>query len=158
MKRNNLILTTAVIGLSALVATASLAHDYGQGQSMGQGMGQGMEQGQHQGQRMQQGHGGQFRGHKGNVERMETPLTIEGVRNHIEQRLELRGNDRLKVGNVTEVDENTIRAEIVTVDDSLVRAIEFDKETGRPNHANGPQGHMGPQMGQQGGLQSGTQN
>ena len=35
------------------------------------------------------------------------------------------------MGKVEEKDENTIIAEIVTVDDSLVKRLEFDRSTGR---------------------------
>jgi hypothetical protein len=38
--------------------------------------------------------------------------------------------DRLKVGAVQEIDDDTITAEIVTADDSLVRRLEIDRYTG----------------------------
>ncbi len=57
-------------------------------------------------------------------------LTVESVTKFLEQRLSHMGNDRLKVGGVKAKDDNTIVAEIVTVDDSLVQRIEFDRRTG----------------------------
>ena len=58
-------------------------------------------------------------------------LTVESVTKFLERRLSHMGNDRLKVGEVKAKDDNTIIAEIVTVDDSLVQRIEFDRKTGR---------------------------
>jgi len=55
MKRNILIFTTAVLGLSVITATATLAHSPGVG--FGQGMGQGMGMGQGSGYNMMQGYG-----------------------------------------------------------------------------------------------------
>ena len=57
-------------------------------------------------------------------------LTVEGVTEFLERRLSHMGNDRLKVGEVKAKDDNTIIAEIVTVDDSLVQRFEFDRKTG----------------------------
>ena len=58
-------------------------------------------------------------------------LTAEDVRHFLEHRLEMHGNDRLKVGEVEEVDDDTITAEVVTVDDSLVERFEVDRHSGR---------------------------
>jgi len=143
MKRNTLIIATlaTVVGLGALGATATLAGPggfgpgYGPGYGMmqnGQGMGPGMMQGR--------GHGHGFMQSKGygpqncpnnQAQALATPLTIDDVRANLEQRLQWRGNDRLKVGTVVDKDDTTITAEIVTVDDSLVRKVEIDKTTGR---------------------------
>lgn len=62
-------------------------------------------------------------------------LSVEDVRHALEHRLELRGNKRLKVGNVKVDGEDAIIAEIVTVDDSLVRRLKVDRHTGRMQHA-----------------------
>ena len=132
MKRTTLIITAAALGISALAATATLAHGPGNGQ--GQGMGMGMGQGyMHQGQGyMQQGHGmGQGYGDCFANQTLDKPLTVDDVRANLEQRLQRQGNDRLKVGTVVDKGEKIIAAEIVTVDDSLVRRIEIDKTTGR---------------------------
>lgn len=144
MKRRIFILTAATLGLGALIATTALAHGSGYGPGQGQGPGQGYMHGQgnmhgqgymHGGQGgpgMMQGHGyGPGAGDCQTNQTLDTPLTIEDVRAQLEQHLQARGNDRLKVGNVTDKDDATIIAEIVTVDDSLVRQIEIDKATGR---------------------------
>lgn len=58
-------------------------------------------------------------------------LTVEQARTLAESRLILAGNDRLKVGAVEAIDEETIVVEILTVDDSLVVRREIDRDTGR---------------------------
>lgn len=72
-----------------------------------------------------------------------TPLTVEDVKTLVTKRLTAHGNERLKVGKVTEKDANTIVAEVVTVDDSLVRTIEFDRNTGWPKTAGAGRSGMG---------------
>lgn len=62
-------------------------------------------------------------------------LSVEDVRHALEHRLGQRGNKRLKVGSVKVDGEDTIIAEIVTVDDSLVRRLKVDRHTGRVQHA-----------------------
>ncbi len=61
---------------------------------------------------------------------VDKELSVEDVTKILEGRLAWRGNDRLKVGKVEEKDEKTILAEIVTVDDSLVKRLEFDRRSG----------------------------
>lgn len=136
MKRRTFILTAATLGLGALAATATLAHGtgsggsqgymHGQGNSymghgMGHGMGKGMMHGNTQGDDCLTN------------QTLDKPLTIDGARADLEMHLQQHGNDRLKVGKVIDKDDKTIVAEIVTVDDSLVRTIEIDKATGRHN-------------------------
>lgn len=58
-------------------------------------------------------------------------LTVEQARTLAESRLILAGNDRLKVGSVEAIDDDTIIVEILTVDDSLVVRREIDRDTGR---------------------------
>ena len=154
MKRRTFILTAATLAAGALAATTALAQGPGSGTGPapmdgtgymhGQGMGQGMgPQGQGMGQG--QGYHGHGHGHGGQGygpgkegcqqnQALDKPLTVEDARANLEQHLQQRGNDRLKVGKVEDKDENTITAEIVTVDDSLVRRIEIDKATGRHVH------------------------
>lgn len=134
MKRTPFILTAVTVGISALIATSVFAH--GSGFGMGQmGQGQHMMQGNMQGNMQGQEHGfGNGSADCQNDQALATPLTLDDVRTKVEQRLEMMSNDRLKVGNVTETDANTITAEIVTVDDSLVRTIQFDKTTGQYKH------------------------
>ncbi len=62
-------------------------------------------------------------------------LSVEDVRHALEHRLELRGNKRLKVGSVKLDGEDAIIADIVTVEDSLVRRLKVDRHTGRVQHA-----------------------
>lgn len=59
-------------------------------------------------------------------------LTADQVKTLVSAKLIMRGNDRLQVGQVTQKDENTYLVDIVTVDNSLVRQIEIDRNTGRP--------------------------
>ncbi len=131
-----------------------MGHDQGMGQShgmMGHGMmGQGMMGHGMMGHGMSQGHGMMGFSHgKGHAPGMmgrggksgcgpgamggssvDKELSVEDVTKILEGRLAWRGNDRLKVGKVEEKDEKTIIAEIVTVDDSLVKRLEFDRKTG----------------------------
>jgi hypothetical protein len=51
-------------------------------------------------------------------------------------RLAWQGNENLKVGEVAEKDEDTITAEIVTQDDSLVQRLEVNRHTGWMQPAN----------------------
>jgi hypothetical protein len=57
-------------------------------------------------------------------------LSADDVRRYLELQIERQGFERLKVGTVEEVDDDTISAEIVTVDDSLVTRLEVDRYTG----------------------------
>ena len=116
-------ITTAVLGLASLTAVASRGHsDYGEGfggqhgQMMGQGSGYGM--GKHMGKGM---------GYNMN---RALDLSADEVKTLIEARMIMHGNDRLKVGKVSQKDDQTYLVDIVTVDDSLVRQIEVDKDNG----------------------------
>ena len=66
-------------------------------------------------------------------------LTADEARTLIEARLIMRGNDRLKVGQVTPKGDDTYLVDVTTVDDSLVRQIEIDRNSGFPR---GPMGGM----------------
>jgi hypothetical protein len=57
-------------------------------------------------------------------------LSTDDVRTFFERHLAALGNERLKVGNVEAMDDDTITAEVVTVDDSLVESFEVDRHTG----------------------------
>jgi hypothetical protein len=63
-------------------------------------------------------------------------LTVDQARTLAESRLILSGNDRLKIGSVEVIDDETIAVEIVTVDDSLVVRREIDRDTGRMKRGN----------------------
>ena len=117
-------LTTVALGLTTLTAVASKGEygggcEYGQhygGQMMGQGMGQGM--GLQMGLHMGQGIG------------RNLDLSADEVKTLVEARMIMRGTDRLKVGKVSQKDDQTYLVDIVTVDDSLVHQIEVDKDNG----------------------------
>lgn len=85
----------------------------GPGMGMGPGMGPGMGRG------MMRGDGA-----------AGEDLDIEGARRLLQRHLDWHGNPNLKVGNVTVQDDDTILAEIVTKDDSLVRRLFVDRQTG----------------------------
>jgi hypothetical protein len=57
-------------------------------------------------------------------------LSTDEVKHMLENRLEWQGNDRLKIGKVEEKDKDTIVADIVTVDGSLVQRLAVDRHTG----------------------------
>ncbi len=57
-------------------------------------------------------------------------LSTDDVKTRMERWLNWRGNDRLKVGEIKEKDADTITAEIVTKDNSLVERFIFDRHTG----------------------------
>ena len=55
----------------------------------------------------------------------------EDVQHHFEHYLNRMDNERLKLGKIDVIDEDTIAADIVTVDDSLVRRHHIDRHSGR---------------------------
>ncbi len=57
-------------------------------------------------------------------------LSTDDVRSYFEGQLAAGGNKRLKVGKVEALDDNTIEAQIVTVDGSLVESYKVDRHTG----------------------------
>ncbi len=57
-------------------------------------------------------------------------LSTDDVKNRIERWLNWRGNSRLKVGDVKEKDVDTITADVVTKDNSLVQRFIVDRHTG----------------------------
>jgi len=121
-------ITTAALGMASLSAVASRGANGGncdgQGGQHGQmmGMGSGNHMGKHMGRHM--GYGKGF-----NMDR-ELDLSAAEVQTLIEARMIMHGNDRLKVGKVSQKDDQTYVVDIVTVDDSLVRQIEVDKNNG----------------------------
>jgi len=147
--------TVAILSLGTAVTSSipSYAHGTGDGQTTAGGPGT-MMQGQMNGQGHMGGHmggqgqmgshmGGQGKmghvggqGHMGGNPAMALDLSVDDVRKIIEGRMVMHGNDRLKVGNVEVIDDKTITAEIVTVDDSLVMKMEFDRKTGAHHPVN----------------------
>lgn len=57
-------------------------------------------------------------------------LTVEDVKTRLEQWLAWRGNSRLQLGDVKEKDADTIVADIVTKDKSLVERFTVNRHTG----------------------------
>jgi hypothetical protein len=72
-------------------------------------------------------------GNKGQRVNRNLDLSADEAKTLVAARLIMRGNDRLKVGQVTEQDENTYLVDIVTVDDSLVRQVTVDRNNGLPH-------------------------
>jgi hypothetical protein len=97
----------------------------GQGM-MGQGMGPGM-----MGRGMMMGPGmmGQGMG-PGPMTALPQDLSVENVRHMLEHQLAWQGNPNLKLGKIEEKDEDTIVAEIVTQDGSVVQELQVDRHTG----------------------------
>lgn len=60
----------------------------------------------------------------------EEDIGADDVTARLERWLAIQGNDRLQLGKVVEVDDDTITAEIVTVDGSLVQKLTVDRHTG----------------------------
>jgi len=57
-------------------------------------------------------------------------LTTDAVKTRVERWLAWRGNARLKVGEVKEKDADTITADVVTKDNSLVQRFIINRHTG----------------------------
>lgn len=95
-------------------------HGSGPGYGMGPGM---MGQGFGSGQRF------------GDQVVLSKDLTIDDVRHFLEHRMEMHGNKRVKVGDVTETDDDTITADIVTQDGSLVQRFKIDRHSGQMQQA-----------------------
>jgi hypothetical protein len=97
---------------------------------MGQGMGPGM-MGQGMGPGMMgQGMGPGMMGHPGMMQPLSRDLSAEDVQHMLGHRLAWQGNPNIKVGTVNEKDDDTIVAEIVTQDGSLVQRLEVNRHTG----------------------------
>ena len=57
-------------------------------------------------------------------------LTTDDVKSRMERWLAWQGNQRLKLGEVKEKDADTITADVVTKDNSLVQRFIVDRHTG----------------------------
>ncbi|MEQ9642756.1 MAG: hypothetical protein RIM84_22220 [Alphaproteobacteria bacterium] len=64
-------------------------------------------------------------------------LTKEDVTHYFDHWLARQGNNRLKVGTVNQIDDDTFTADIVTVDDSLVQRFRVDRHSGEVTKDNG---------------------
>ncbi len=82
---------------------------------------------------MMQGYGPGYRSGadvQGNQANQTLNLTTDEVKSRMERWLARRDNPRLKVGEVKEKDADTITADIVTKDNSLVQRFIVDRHTG----------------------------
>ncbi len=64
-------------------------------------------------------------------------LSTDDVKSRMERWLSWRGNTRLKLGEVKEKDANSITADVVTKDNSLVERFIFNRHTGAFRRDNG---------------------
>jgi hypothetical protein len=62
-------------------------------------------------------------------------LSVDDVRGYLGTQIERLNNNRLKIGNIN-ADGETINAEIVTVDNSLVQKMKVDRHTGVIEYVN----------------------
>ena len=62
--------------------------------------------------------------------RINANLSTDDVKNYLERMIAEQGNARLKVGDVKEKDADTIVADIVTKDNSLVQRFAVDRHNG----------------------------
>jgi hypothetical protein len=103
----------------------------GSGQGSGHGGKMGSGQGCGQGGMMGRGMMGQGRGGMmGMAAPLAEDLSIDGVRHIMEHRVAMMQNPNLKVGEIVEQDDDTITADVVTQDGSLVRRFMVDRHTG----------------------------
>ena len=112
---------------------------YGPGYHMrgwGGGYGPGMMRGNGYGPGMMQGYGpgygprGAVQGDQNANQSANQNLTTDDVKGRMERWLNWRGNARLKVGEVKEKDADSITADIVTKDNSLVERFIVDRHSG----------------------------
>ena len=57
-------------------------------------------------------------------------LSVENAKAHLDRWISWQGNPRLKVGDVKEKDADTIVADIVTKDNSLVQRLAINRHSG----------------------------
>jgi hypothetical protein len=103
-----------------------MGHGHGMGPGMGWGMGPEM---MGRGPMMAPGTMGRGPG-AGRMMALPQDLSVENVRHMLEHQLAWQGNPNLKLGKVEAKDDDTIVAEIVTQDGSLVQRLEIDRHTG----------------------------
>ena len=66
----------------------------------------------------------------GTMQSLREDLNAGDVRRMMEYRLRWMNNPNIKIGNIEEKDADTITAEIVTKDGSLVQRLNVDRHTG----------------------------
>lgn len=136
-RRNILIAATvaAVLGAAAFAAS-SQAQSYGPGWGMMGGYGPGWmhgyasDRGYGPGWMMQGGTPPCWGYAAGSADSNALNLTVDQVRNQLDRWIERQGNPRLKAGDVKEKDADTIQADIVTKDNSLVQRFDVNRRTG----------------------------
>ncbi len=79
---------------------------------------------------MMRGYGPGVTGPGWNAAGRDLNLSTDNVKNYFERWLAWQGNPRLKVGDVKEKDADTIVADIVTKDNSLVQRFIVNRRTG----------------------------
>lgn len=97
---------------------------YGPGPGMMGGYGPGMMQGYGEGYGPGMMGPGAY-GRQGNLN-----LSTDDVKNYLERWIAVQGNPRLKIGDVKEKDADTIEADVVTKDNSLVQRFIVNRHTG----------------------------
>jgi hypothetical protein len=150
MKRKSIVIAAALaatVGAAALVFdTPSFAQPYGGGWGMMGGYGPGRGAGPGYGRGPGWMHGGYGHGwmhgqdygpgwcwgnrNEANAPQGDLKLTTDQVKARMEQWLAFRHNPRLKLGDVKEKDADTITADVVTVDNSLVQRFDINRHTG----------------------------
>lgn len=65
------------------------------------------------------------------IEPLQQDLSVAQVRRMLERQLKQQGNPNVKLGKVAQKNADTIVAEIVTKDGSVVRRLEVNRHTGR---------------------------
>ena len=133
MKSRNALIAlgvAAALAVGAYGVTASAQGGPGFGQGYGPGMMDGYGPGNGPGYGPMQGYGPGY-DRRGDVQGNQTlNLSTDDVKGRMERWLNWRGNARLKVGEVKEKDADTITADVVTKDNSLVQRFIVDRHTG----------------------------
>lgn len=128
----------AALALAAAGGLGAWAHDGG---SRGHGDGHGYRShgdghGGH-GYRGRDGHHDKRGGYGHDLRKMGRDLGAADAKRYLEHWLDHHGNERLKIGTVTEKDKDTITAEIVTkAEGALVERYEIDRHSGRMKRVN----------------------
>src|SRR5665647_2283062 len=102
---------------------------YGHMHGWGGGYGRGMMQGN--------GYGPGYDRRAGAQGNQPLNLTTDDVKSRVERWLARQGNPRLQLGEVKEKDADTITADVVTKDNSLVQRFIVDRHTGFIRQDNG---------------------
>ena len=79
----------------------------------------------------ERGHGrGWMHGGPGRFASGDLKLSTDDIKTQLDRWLTWRGNSRLKVGDVKEKDADTIVADVITKDNSLVQRLSVNRHTG----------------------------